>query len=118
MGTIFLLWIVQAVAGAALSAPVLYLGRGRVSWAHWEFFALIIPFCVWLLLMLSPLSAGRKSLANIGEPIYISFAMPIAALLRVGIGRTVPERICAVGLIGALCVVAAVVFFAVPLKPE
>src|SRR5262245_2534759 len=118
MGTILLIWTVHAVAGAILSAPILYFGRKRVGWANWELLCMIVPFCVWALLMWSPLSAGRKSLANIGEPIYISFAMPIAALVRVGAGKHVPERICAAGLIGALCLVAATVFFAVPCKPE
>ncbi len=68
--------------------------------------------------MLSPLAAGRKSLANVGEPIYISFAMPMAALVRVGVGRHVTERTCAFGVLGMLCLVAAVVFFVVPFKPE
>ena len=44
--------------------------------------------------------------------------MPIAALVRVGLGKHVPERICAAGLIGALCLVAGAVFFWVPFKPE
>ncbi len=68
--------------------------------------------------MLSPLATGQKSLANIGEPIYISFAMPMAALIRVGVGKCVPERVSAAVLIAALCLVAAIVFFAVPFKPE
>ncbi len=118
MGIIFLIWMMHAVTGAILSAPILYIGRRRVAWANWQLLGLVLPFCVWLLLMLSPLSTGRKSLANVGEPIYISFAMPLAALIRVGAGKHVPERITAAGLIAVLCVVAAMVFFAVPFKPE
>ncbi len=118
MGTIFLIWLMHAVAGAILSSPILYFGRRRARWSNWQLLGLILPFCVWLLLMLSPLSTGRKSLANIGEPIYISLAMPMAALIRVSIGKRLSERVSAVGLIAALCLVAAMVFFAVPLKPE
>lgn len=104
--------------GAALSAPILFFGRKRVGWARWEMLALVVPFCVWVLLMLSPLSTGRKSLANLGEPVYISFAMPVLALLRVALGKRLTERAYAASFITALCVVAAAVFFMVPFKPE
>jgi len=79
---------------------------------------LVIPFCVWVLLMLSPLSTGRKSLSNMGEPICISFAMPVLALLRVCLGRRISESVYAACFITALCMVAAAVFFMVPFLPE
>ena len=75
-GTLFLIWTMHAVIGAALSAPILFFGRKRIGWASWELLALIVPFFVWVVLMLSPLAAGRKSLANLGEPAYIGLAMP------------------------------------------
>jgi len=118
MGTIFLIWTMQAAVGAGLAAPILFLGRKRVGWASWHLLALILPFLVWLLLSLSPLATGRKSLANIGEPILISLAMPFAALVRVGLGRSVPDRVSAIGLITLLSVVAGIVFFSVPFIPE
>jgi hypothetical protein len=117
-GTLFAIWFVHAVVGSALAFPILYLGRKRVGWARWELLALIIPFLVWLLLMLSPLSTGRKSLSNLVEPIYISFAMPFLALLRVCLGRRVTETVYAACFISALCMVAAAVFFMVPFLPE
>ena len=116
--TLFLIWSVHAVVGAALAAPILYFGRKRAGWANWEVLALVIPFCLWMVLMLSPLASGRKSLANLGEPIYISFAMPVLALLRLAIGRRLSERAYAVGVIAVLCVIAATIFFMVPFKPE
>ena len=118
VGTLFLIWSVHAVIGAALSAPILFLGRNRVGWATWELLLLIIPFCVWEVLMFSPLAVGRKSLANLGEPIYISFAMPVLALLRVAVGRRISERVYAASFITALSVVAAAIFFMVPCRPE
>jgi len=116
--TLFLIWAIHAVVGAALSAPILFFGRKRVGWARWELLALVIPFCVWVLLALSPLAAGRKSLANLGEPIYISFAMPVLALMRVALGTRITERVYAACFITALCVIAGAVFFMVPFKPE
>ncbi len=104
--------------GAFLAGPILWLGRKRAGWASWQFLALVIPFCIWAALMLSPLSEGRKSLANLGEPVYISFAMPVLALLRVAVGRRLSERTCAVGFISVLCFVAVATFFMVPFKPE
>ena len=73
--------------------------------------------CVGCLDAFAP-STGRKSLANLGEPIYISFAMPVLALLRVAIGKRSNERAYAAGFISVLCVIAATVFFMVPFKPE
>jgi hypothetical protein len=118
VGTLFLVWSIHAVIGSALAGPVLYFGRNRIGWANWALLALVIPFCVWVILMLSPLSAGRKSLANLGEPVYISFAMPVLALLRVGMGRRLSERVYAASFLTVLCVIAAVVFVIVPFKPE
>jgi hypothetical protein len=117
-GTLLLIWLVHAVVGVVLAAPILYFGRQRAGWAKWELLALVIPFGVWVGLMLSPLSDGRKSLANLGEPIYISFALPVLALLRVALGRRLSERTYAAGIITVLCIIAAAVFFMVPFKPE
>ncbi len=117
-GTLFLMWSAHAVIGCALAGPILHFGRKRAGWASWEVLALVIPFCIWTVLMLSPLSTGKKSLANIGEPVYISLAMPILALLRVTIGKRLSETVYAASFITLLCAVAVAVFFIVPMKPE
>ena len=118
IGTLLLIWAAQAAFGAVLSAPILFFGRKRIDWSFWELLGLVVPFCVWAALMLSPLSAGRKSLANLGEPVYISFAMPVLALLRVIIGRRISERVYAASFIAVLIVVAVAVFFLVPFLQE
>jgi hypothetical protein len=116
--TMLSIWLIHTVVGAALSAPVLWFGRKRIAWTDWDLLALVIPFCVWLLLMLSPLSSDQKSLANIGEPIYISFAMPAAALLRVALNQHLSRVANTLLVIGVLCGVAIGTFFLVPMKPE
>jgi hypothetical protein len=118
IGTMIVIWLVHAAVGAALSSPILWFGRRRIVWTKWELLALTIPFCVWLMFMLSPLSNGKKSLANIGEPIYISFAMPVAAMLRVSIGQHVRPTAGALIVAGLLCGVAIATFLFVPMKPE
>lgn len=117
-GTLFLIWFAHAAIGIFLAGPILLLGRKRVGWANWQLLALVIPFCIWAALMLSPLSDGKKSLANLGEPVYISLAMPVLALLRIVAGRRLGERAYAFGFIAALCAVAIATFFLVPPKPE
>jgi hypothetical protein len=118
VNALFLIWSAHAVIGAVLSAPILFFGRKRIGWARWRLLALVVPFCVWTLLMFSPLSTGRKSLANLGEPVYISLAMPALALLRVVVGRRMSERAYAASFITVLCAATAAVFFLVPALPE
>lgn len=118
LGAILFIWLMQAGLAVVLSAPVVLLSRTRVHWRLWETLVLVLPFVIWTVLMFSPLSTGRKSLANLGEPLYLAVAIPLAALIRVGIGSRVPQRACASGLIGVVCIVAPAVFFLVPALPE
>src|SRR4051812_36328545 len=115
-GALLWIWFVYAGIASVLSAPIVFFGRKRVHWHLWELLALIIPYLIWLALVFSALKS--KSLANLGEPIYISFAVPILALLRVGVGGSIGERVSAASLLAFLCLVAVGVYFAVPCLPE
>src|SRR5688572_2971907 len=117
MDAVFLVWLVHAAVGATLSAPILWVGRKRIMWTRWELLALAVPFCVWLVLMLSPLADGRKSFANVGEPIYISFAMPLAAVFQIVVGKSLGRVTLTLLVVGLLSGVAAATFFLVPIKP-
>jgi len=92
------------------------ISRNVFEWS--ELLGLVVPFCVWAALMFSPLSAGRKSLANLGEPICIGFAMPVLALLRVIIGLRIPAWVCAAGSIAVLSGVAVGIFFGFRVCPN
>jgi hypothetical protein len=111
------LWITHAAIGLVLASPILFFGSKRARWEWWELLAVVIPFALWMGLMFSDLSTG-KSLTNLGEFIYISFAIPVAALIRVWVGGTSHQRTYAAALIGLLCGVAAVAFFLTPPLPE
>jgi hypothetical protein len=111
-------WLIYALIAGALSAPIVFLGRRRVHWIWWETLVFIVPFSIWMGLMLSELSTGRKSLANLGEFVFISFAVPIAALVRVALGSKVRERVCAGGLLAFVCLTAVGVFWLTPMVPE
>jgi len=111
------IWLIHAVIAGVLSAPVVFFGREKVDWRYWELLVLILPFGVWCLLMFSNLSTG-KSLANLSEPFYFAFAVPVAAIVRLAVGSQIPQQLCAAFLVAAICVVAAGVFFIVPPLPE
>ena len=68
--------------------------------------------------MASPLATGRKSLANLGEPINISFAIPALALLALILGSR--ASVVTFGVVASiiLCIVAAATFFFTPFLPE
>ena len=112
------LWVLHALVALPLAALVALLGRKRVHWRVWELSAVIFPYGVWATLMLSPVADGRKSLANLAEFMFISYAVPVAALIRVAIGSKVRESVCSVCLITLLCLVAAGIFWFTPLQPE
>jgi hypothetical protein len=109
-------WFVYAAVATVLTAPIVFLGRKRIFWEPWEFLALVIPYFVWLGLMLSGLKP--KSLSNLVEPILIGIAAPVLALLRIGLSRKMDERLLAAGLITILSLVAGAVYWIVPCLPE
>ncbi len=100
-----------------LTAPIVFLSYRRVAWQKWELLAFVLPFGIWSVLMFSGLSTG-KSMSNLLEPFCLPPAIAVAALVRAILGNQVSERICAVVLITALCLIAVAVFFIVPPLPE
>jgi hypothetical protein len=112
------LWVMHFLVAAVLSAPIIFLGRKRVRWSCWDLLAFVLPFGVWLGLMFSSAAGGRKSMANFVEPIYFSFAIPIAASLRVMLGTGIWERACSISLVALLCLTAVGVFWWTPSLPE
>jgi hypothetical protein len=110
------IWGVHAAIGAVLSAPVILLGRRRVHWGLLDLLAFLLPFAVWITLMNA--SSVGKSLANLGEPIYFSLMIPVAALVRVIVGAHVEERAYSIGLTGLLSLIAAGVYHWTPPLPE
>jgi len=113
-----LLWVWHLGFALVPSLPVIWLGRRRVAWRRIELLVFVLPFAIWFGLMLSPISLGRKTLANLGEPLFFAITIPIAVLLRVVIGRRFSERVCSRLLITAVCLVAVGVFLFTPALPE
>ena len=118
IGGLLLIWGIHAAIAAFVSAPIVFLGRKRVGWRYWELLVFALPFITWTSLMFSGLEAGRKSMSNLGEPFVFAFAIPVAAAVRVIIGRRASESVCGGTLIVLVCVFAVFVFFATPSLPE
>ncbi len=111
-----ILWLIHAGITAVLLAPIVYLGRKRVHWRRCELLVFVIPFGVWLALC----STGivNKSEANSFEPVILSLAVSIAALIRLAIGTRISENVCIASLIAAVSAVASGVYFFIPGLPE
>jgi hypothetical protein len=110
------IWGFHSIIGALLSAPIVLLGRKRAHWSPLDLLAFLLPFGVWGALMNA--HSVSKSLANLSEPFFFAFAIPVAALLRVVLGAHVNERACSTGLVVLLILVAAGVYQWTPALPE
>jgi hypothetical protein len=110
------IWVIHSVAGVALSAPFVKLGRKRVHWGLLDLLAFLLPFAVWVALM--NISDQGKTLANLIEPLIFGLAIPVAALIRVIVGPHAEERASSISLVAALCLVAAGVYKFTPALPE
>jgi hypothetical protein len=115
MGMLWI-WALHSVTAAVLSAPVIFFGRGRVHWGPLDLLTFLLPFAVWVALI--DASSAGKSLSNLVEPIVFSFAIPIAALVRVMMGPRALERAWSIGLVTLLCLTAVCVYWWTPGLPE
>jgi hypothetical protein len=107
------IWLAHAAIACILSAPIIYFSRKRVHWQRWESLALVIPFAIFSLLMLSHFVT--KNALNMFDAITIGFAVPIAALVRVIVGVRIEEEFTSGALMFFLCVIAFVVYFSTPI---
>ena len=78
----------------------------------------MIPFAIWTALLSSQLIPG-KSMSNFAiELLLITVSVPVAATIRVVVGRAFAERYTAAGLILGLTAFAAAVYWRIPALPE
>jgi hypothetical protein len=109
-------WFLHFTIAAIISAPIVYFGRTRVQWSGLDVLMLILPFAVWIALM--NLSSEGKSIANLIEPVFFSFAIPLAVLARLTVGNHLNQRACSISLVGFLCLIAFCVYLWSPSLPE
>ena len=116
IGLFTMIWGYHASIATVLAGPVLFLGRNRIDLRKWVALALVIPFGVWTVLML--VNVAPKTLANLAEPFAFALSIPIAAYIRVAIGRNVSQDRCAATLLVLQIVAALLVYFLAPALPE
>ena len=117
--SILFAWLIHAVVAAVLTLPLVYWTRNKVHWLRWEAVAFVVPFFVWMILMASGLSTGKKTLSNfLVEPGMLGVCVALGALARIGIRRGPSDRVGPSLTLAGLCFLAAGVFWIVPALSE
>jgi hypothetical protein len=114
---LLVLWLIHVVIAAVLVFPIALIGRRRVHWYKWELLGFVLPFCVWSgLYYFWAGPSGAKGIGNIGEPLFVSLAIILAALIRVvsGHGHQADQTLWALGVLAFQCVAAAAICFCIP----
>lgn len=110
------IWLGHIAIAVFLCIPIIFLGRKRAHWQRWEVVAFALPFWTWGILML--IGGDGKTLANLQEAVVITFAIPMAASIRVAIGGRKSLLRYSVLILLFLCAVSAGLYFFVPGLPE
>src|SRR5262245_26975389 len=100
---ILLALVFYLLPAVPLSLPAWYFGRRRARFRWWELCALVVPLAIWLVLFLV---STQKSLGNLVEALILGLSVPLAVLIRVVVGKTVPSGVIAGLLLILLCSVA------------
>ena len=113
LAIIAVMWLVHVVVAIVLASPFLYFGRKRVTWQPLDYLSLVCPYGFWFVLTLMK-PVGKNDLDSLGEPFMIGFAIALAALVRVMVGRRIQEETVSIFLTGLLCVAAVIIYFCDP----
>ena len=113
-----LAYIVSAAFGLMIAAAMLRKTPSRVLW--WEWLGLAAPVAVWTLMWsISVFTAGRKSLSNLGEPLYIGLVVGCLGIILRWMGsRWISPNVMRPLYIGVGCIVAVIVVLWVPMLRE
>jgi hypothetical protein len=114
-------WSALAAVALMISVPILFIRRERVQRRRFVAFAVVLPLVTWLSLMLIGMLSSSmpvKSESNFfTEAVYLSYAVPVAAFIRVRVGRRMSEKTFSALLVASLCVVAAGIACLTPIMP-
>src|SRR5258708_2930319 len=95
-------WLLYLLAAVPLSLALWYLGRKRTRFMWWELSVLVLPFAIWL--GFSALSSNDKELGNFMlEPLILGGVVPIAAFIRIIVGRAVNRSLMGCTLVFVIC---------------
>ena len=109
-------WIPFLIPAAPVMGLCWFFGRRRVQWFKWEYSLLVVPYLVWLPLLMID---GGKSLRNATEePFYLGCGVALACVIRVLVGRESNQKVVALVLFVAVCLLAVGLWAFVPTMPE
>ena len=105
-------WLIYLLPAAPVSLAVSYFGHGRARFMWWELSALVLPFIVWIVFGLVSQDKGLWS--PIVELFILGCTVPVAALIRVIVGRAVNRSVMAGSLIFVICALAILFGIMIP----
>jgi len=112
------MWALHVMLTLIYASPVLFFGRHRAHWERRDLFGLVVPFLVWLSLMLTPWARGKTFGNALAEGLWLSVALVIAACVRVWMSNIRERRCYFWPLLCAVCLVGAIAFMVTSPLPE
>jgi hypothetical protein len=110
---VIIAWLLYLLPAVPLSLALWYFGRKRAQFKWWELSAFVLPFIVWL--VLSALSTKNKGLwSPMVEVFILGCTVPVAALIRVTVGRAVNRSLMESSLIFMICALAILLGIMIP----
>jgi hypothetical protein len=109
-------WGLYLVPFLLVGGPVWFFGRRRVQWNRWDFALVLLPFAVWIALMMA--NHAGKSFANLGEAFCLGCVAPLAPIIRVAVGDRANHELLALALLVGVCLVATGLWAFVPGTPQ
>jgi hypothetical protein len=114
-----IIWLIHIIIIGSACSFCWKLGEQRVNWMWYDHLTIILPFLIWLSLMISDNS--NKSLANLAEGIFLGLFISLSPIIRIIIGKPKErknEEGIALGLIALCCLAAFYLWKYMPLLPE
>src|SRR5260370_23188626 len=112
IGLLVVAWLISLLPAVPVSRAVSYFGHRRARFRWWELSVLVLSFIVWVVFALSSTDKGLWS--PMVELFILGCTVPVAALIRVIVGRAVNRTLMAGSLISVICVLAILLGIMIP----
>jgi len=109
-------WLLHLGIALIFSGPIILKGWDRAQFKGWEGLVFVVPYGIWMSAFL--INDTGKSLANLGEAIYISSAIVVAALVRVVAGHSRWAKRVPIAVFSLVCATAFCAYWFTPGWPE
>jgi|WetSurMetagenome_2_1015567.scaffolds.fasta_scaffold99918_2 hypothetical protein len=116
IGIIFFLWLFYLVPSIFIAGPVMFFTRKRVEWNLWDFAMFILPYSIWIFLIIA--HGKGKGIGNMLESLMIGCIVPISPVTRSLVRDKLNQENLAIGLLIFLCLIAIGVWAFTPAFPE